>query len=113
MARIGQKTRDQVVDQVQHLLEDYKKELHEAYMNMGKDPLTVSLKAKISPDNRGNKVETNMSFVTGVKDKITGSVNEDQMELFSNLKWKPRLPLTIYPRPRHGRPGMGLFRGIY
>lgn len=106
MSRIGPQTIEHMTDQVDGLLSDYQVDLNRAYLGMGDDPLTIALSIKVSPDREGNRIETSMNFITGrIKDKISGSVNEEQMKLFPpNKKWKPRFPLTIYPSPTVGNP---------
>lgn len=106
MSKIGPQTIEHMTDQVKGLLSDYQKDLHLAYLGMGDDPLTIALSIKVSPDREGNRIETSMNFVTGrIKDKISGSVNEEQMKLFPVKKeWKPRFPLNYKPLPDVGVP---------
>ena len=102
--KIGPQTIDYIANQVKGLLLNYQTELNSAYVGMGDDPLSISLTTKISPDFEGNSIETNMKFSMGqVKDKISGSVNEEQLGLFPP-QTEEEPGLTIYPPTVVGRP---------
>ena len=81
--KIGQNTRNKMVESVRFLFEDYQKDIDEAYLQAGDEPLSISVSLKLSPDGGETKIETSISFTKEkVKDKITMNVNEDQQGLF-------------------------------
>ena len=83
---IGDKTIEECGKLIGGLLSEHKTELNDAYLKAD-DALDVSLKLKISPDDNGNKVKADISFVAEkIKDSASVHVNEDQNELFSDAK---------------------------
>lgn len=79
--KIGEDTIQEVIDQVDGLLNDYRKEINEAFLK-ARGALDVALSVKISPDGDGLLVETGISFVKDrVKAKASGTVIEGQMKL--------------------------------
>lgn len=109
--KIGHKTIEHCIHEVSYKLTEYQPEMNQAYIK-GAGILTVSLSLKISPSAKGNKVITGIKFVTDqVDDKNTSFVDEAQM---SFLATDPEEKVVcIYPRNSFGRPGEGLYRGIY
>lgn len=108
---IGMETIKFMGSQVEALLFDYQTELDRAYLAMGDDPLSIALTVKILPASGGVKIETAMNFVTGrIKDKVSGSITEDQLNMFSTDKNKPQPNRRTYRPPpkvrriRHGCP---------
>lgn len=79
--RIGEDTIQEVVNQVDGLLNDYRKEINEAFLK-ARGALDVALSVKISPDGDGLLVETGINFVKDrIKAKASGTVIEGQMKL--------------------------------
>lgn len=79
--RIGFKTIDAARDLLGDLLLTYREKLNEAYLR-SEDSLDVSLKLKIRPDQGGNRIKADISFVSErVTDTAGVIVDEDQMKL--------------------------------
>ena len=76
---------EEISSRIQDMLESYQTQLDEAYLRTGEDQLSISIGAKVSPDNARLKVVTSISFVKEkVSDKITSFVDEEQASLFDN-----------------------------
>lgn len=111
--KIGHKTIEHCIHEVSCKLIENQVGMNNAYIKGG-ETLTVNLSLKISPSNKGNKVVTGIKFVMDqVDDKNTSYVDEDQTSFLEGVDTiTGEIPLML-PRNRFGRPGMGLYRGIY
>ena len=86
--KLGDKTRSEIVRQVQKHLDVYAGELNAAYIMHKDEKFAISFKATVERVGEDNKVTVGISFrpEPDMKDEDTGFVNEDQMELFEDLK---------------------------
>jgi len=112
MTTIGMETIRLMGSQVEALLLDYMTEIDKAYLVMGDDPLSVGMTIKVSPSSGGVKVETAMNFVTGrIKDKISGSITEKQLNMFQPNPAPKLNRRTYHPPPCVGRTRWGCPKG--
>jgi len=85
MAVIGEKVIAGIVKQLEGHLKDYMIRIDSAYCEQEDDELTISMSAKLSPDNNGIKITTKISFVADkVKDGGILVVDENQKKLFED-----------------------------
>ena len=81
--KISNKLLDKIQDSIKDMFVEYQQQMEEAYLMAGDDPLTISIKVKISPDENKQKIVTGISFVKEkCQDSVTAWVDEDQGELF-------------------------------
>ena len=85
MATIGENVIAGIVKQIEGHLKDYMAQIDEAYREQEDDVLSISLGAKLSPDNAGIKITTSISFTMNkIKDGGIIVVNENQKKLFED-----------------------------
>ena len=86
MAVIGEKVIAGIVKQLEGHLKDYMIKIDRAYCEREDDKLSISLGAKLSPDNNGIKITTSISFEVADKVKDGGIlvVDENQKKLFED-----------------------------
>ena len=79
MAKIGPRTIHLIKEQIEHLIDEYSYSIDDAYLRADKD-LTVSIAVKLTPDNKGTKVKTTISFVAEkISDEMTVVFDENQI----------------------------------
>jgi exoribonuclease II len=82
MAGIGNRTIASMVHMIAGLLENYQKELTEAYLK-SEGAFSISIGVKVKPDPKGNNVRATLSFT---KEKIQAEaesiVDDEQISLF-------------------------------
>ena len=86
--KIGEKVKEEIVRQVGRLLNNYQNEIDLAYLR-AEDSLNVTFTANLKPAaGTSIKVTTEIKFrpEPDVKDKTSGQVDENQMNIFEKKK---------------------------
>ena len=82
MRKINEQVISTITDLVGGLLNANTAELDEAYLR-AEGSLAVSIGVKISPDDKGLKIQAGLSFVSGrIKDTATAIIDNEQIALF-------------------------------
>jgi len=82
MTKISERTISTITDLVGGLLNANTAGLDEAYLR-AEGSLAVSIGVKISPDDKGLKIQAGLSFVSGrIKDTATAIIDNEQIALF-------------------------------
>jgi hypothetical protein len=82
MAKIGLRTVNEASDLIASLLQTYVEDIEQAWLSCEGDAITVNLKVKIKPENRGNEINAEIGFVSSrIKDVMSATVDEDQITM--------------------------------
>ena len=87
MSDIGPITIRKVEESIDYLIENYQKEINEAWQMCGDDPLNISIGVKLEPKDEDTAITTKISFTKEkVKDQIVVKVIEGQGNLFADQR---------------------------
>lgn len=101
--KIDEKSIKEITGHVNSLTRLYRLQIEDAFNKFGSDPFKITYTSTLGPSKKGGiEISTEIKFrpEPDVKDKMSGNVDEDQMELFEDKKVIP-----FKPKDRRGPVG--------
>ena len=104
--KIGENTITEITSQVEGLTRSYQLNINDAFRKSGGQDFSITYTCKMSPDTHGIKVVTEIKFrpEPDVKDRASGVVDDDQLDLFPDAPKRKLVYPILRPWPKGSNP---------